>query len=83
MFYQARADEYGKPGDDAGFGCLGYEVTTPQHYQFQYISTGDTFAARALGCIEERGSFEVHGRFDSKKNKVVVDDIVQISGLLH
>ena len=82
MFYHAREDEYGKQGDDAGFGCLGYEITTPQHYQFQYESTGDTFTGRALGCIEERGSFEIHGHFDAKKERVVVGDVTQISKLL-
>jgi type IV pilus assembly protein PilA len=61
----------------AGFACLGFEMSSPQYYQYDYQSTGTAFTATARGDLNGDGqlsSFTVTG-------KVVGDRLVVSTGV--
>lgn len=44
---------------NAGFWCLGYDKTSVQHFQYEYVATPTTFTARARGVVRGDGPLEV------------------------
>jgi len=43
---------------NAGFWCLGYDKTSIQHFQYEYVATPTTFTARARGVVRGDGPLE-------------------------
>jgi len=61
QFYQSTEREW---LDDPGFGCLGFEMTSPQYYQYEYTATASGYVARARGDLNGNGMlsfFELRG----------------------
>ena len=50
---------------DPGFACLGFALSSPQYYQYNYTSTGTGFTGAARGDLDGDGiasMFEIKGR---------------------
>ena len=51
--------------DAPGFSCLGFEVPSPQYYQYNYTNSGTGFVGTARGDLNGDGvtsTFEIMGR---------------------
>jgi len=63
MKYQAAPGEWDADGTTAGFGCLKFEMYSPQYYQYNYQATGkgsrvgDSWTATARGDMDGDGTF--------------------------
>ena len=69
-----RADEASK----AGFACLGFEMHTPQYFQYEYEATRTGFVARAYGDLNGdgvRSTFAVRGTITG--DRLVVDPTIE------
>lgn len=40
---------------DPGFACLGFDLSTPQYFQYEYEATSSGFAATARGDLNGDG----------------------------
>lgn len=62
--YMSRVGEWRVDADrDAGFACLGFELTTVQHFQLTYTATATGFEARARG---HRTEFVIEGHMTER-----------------
>ena len=41
----------------AGFSCLGFSMSSPQYYQYDYKAQGDAFTAIARGDLDSDSVF--------------------------
>lgn len=63
--YQSTRSEWTAEGTRAGFGCLKFETTGLQYFQYEYEATPTSFVARAHGDLNGDGVFsdyELHGK---------------------
>jgi type IV pilus assembly protein PilA len=63
--YQPQPGEYMKDGPKAGFGCILFEMDSPQYYLYSYVATPTGFTATAQGDLDGDGvlsRFEIHGK---------------------
>lgn len=42
---------------NAGFACLGFSLSSPQYYQYDYKATADSFTAIARGDVDGDGEY--------------------------
>ena len=75
--YMATTEEWtdGQPG--AGFGCLRFEMSMPQYYQYNYTSTGPQgrFTVMAKGDLDgdgETSEFSQDGEVDRSSKSVKI-----------
>jgi type IV pilus assembly protein PilA len=59
--YQSTVHEWqADAAANAGFACLGFEMTSPQYFQYEYIGTPTGFTARAHGDLNGDGVFSTY-----------------------
>lgn len=59
--YQSAPGEWhADAASDAGFACLGFEMTMPQYFQYEYQATPTGFVARAHGDLNGDGVFSTY-----------------------
>jgi type IV pilus assembly protein PilA len=74
---EGKDEDFHKGTVHAGWRCLGFEMTTPHYYQYEYISDGNattvgtTIQAAAYGDLNGDGTpstFQLLGALDAAKN---------------
>lgn len=56
--YQSQGQEWlVDQAKNAGFACLGFEMTMPQYFQYRYDATDSSFTARGRGDLNGNGVF--------------------------
>jgi len=79
MYTSQAADWTVDKAHNAGFACIGFEMTRPQYYRYEYSATNDSFVARARTCMPElvsEGAFEVRGRVEG--GQMIVGQVIHI-----
>jgi type IV pilus assembly protein PilA len=59
-YMSSRAEWLADEETHAGFACLGFEMTFPQYFQYEYESTSTGFVARAHGDLDGDGIFSTY-----------------------
>jgi hypothetical protein len=59
-YMSSRAEWLADEETHAGFACLGFEMTFPQYFQYEYDSTSTGFVARAHGDLDGDGIFSTY-----------------------
>lgn len=70
IYQSSRADWRVDAKRNAGFACVGFEMTSPQYYQYEYVATDESFTAYARSCVPDMGAFEITGRLAEGGMKV-------------
>lgn len=68
---------------DAGFGCFGFALGTPQYFQYDYQSDGHSFSVIAHGDFNGDGklsTYSRHAHMDAD-GKLVVEELREFSPL--
>lgn len=77
--YMSNPSDWTHDPADTGFTCIGYEMSYPQYYQYDYERTAsDSFVAYARGDLDGNGvTSEFSDRGDVVSGTVVVDPSVK------
>jgi type IV pilus assembly protein PilA len=75
--YMSAAEDWTAGQPEAGFGCLSFEMTMPQYYQYDYTSTGPQgrFTVMAKGDLDgdgETSEFSQGGEVDRSTKSVKI-----------
>lgn len=75
--YMATTEEWTDGQPEAGFGCLRFEMSMPQYYQYNYTSTGPQgrFTVMAKGDLDgdgETSEFSQDGEVDRSSKSVKI-----------